>query len=89
MLFGAVVYCGATTYYWKNVIKAERANHFTELNGFRLALMPLISAERDRHFVRQVRENRDAEIDLMKDVDDWEVGSWFGIPVFKTINDAE
>ena len=34
----------------------------TEANGFRLALQPLMLAERDRMFIQQCKKNRDAEI---------------------------
>ena len=31
----------------------------------------------------QLRKNRDAEEVLMKDVEGWETGTWFGHPVYK------
>ena len=51
----------------------------------RRAIEPLLLAERDREFLRQVRKNRDKEADLMKDVAGWEVGTYFGTPVFRTL----
>lgn len=51
----------------------------------RLSLYPLIHAERDREFLKQLRRNRDEEARLMKNVPGWKVGTWYGEPVFKTL----
>ena len=48
-------------------------------------LEPLLLAERDREYLKQLRKNRDKEADLMKDVAGWEVGTYFGTPVFRTL----
>ena len=40
-------------------------------------------AERDREFLKQLRKNRDAEEKLMKDVEGWEVGTFYGHKVYK------
>lgn len=52
-----------------------------------MALMPLLLAERDRGYIKEVKRVRDAEVDLMADVKDWEVGTWFGEKVYKTVPD--
>jgi len=59
-----------------------------EMRSADLALEPLMLAERDREFLKQCRKNRDAEAELMKDVDGWVVGTWFGHKVYKTTGDA-
>lgn len=51
----------------------------------RLALYPLLFAERDREFLKQIRRNRDEEAKLMKNVPGWKVGTWYGEPIFKTV----
>ena len=51
--------------------------------------MPLMLAERDRHYIRACRNNRDAELDLMADVPEWECGTWYGQKVFKTVPDSD
>jgi NADH dehydrogenase (ubiquinone) 1 alpha subcomplex subunit 13 len=47
----------------------------------------MLLAERDRGYIKQLKLNRDAEEDLMKDVEGWEVGTWFGEPIYKTVRD--
>ena len=51
----------------------------------KLALYPLLFAERDREFLKQLRRNRDDEASLMKNVPGWKVGTWYGEPIFKTL----
>ncbi|XP_023320719.1 NADH dehydrogenase [ubiquinone] 1 alpha subcomplex subunit 13 [Eurytemora carolleeae] len=58
-----------------------------EMKSADLALTPLMLAERDREFLKQCRKNRDAEAKLMKDVEGWEVGTWYGHPIYKTTGD--
>eukprot|EP00088_Acartia_fossae_P050532 TRINITY_DN56622_c0_g1_i1.p1 TRINITY_DN56622_c0_g1~~TRINITY_DN56622_c0_g1_i1.p1 ORF type:complete len:152 (+),score=13.69 TRINITY_DN56622_c0_g1_i1:49-504(+) len=58
-----------------------------EMKGADIALQPLMLAERDREYLKQCRRNRDHEAELMKDVEGWEVGTWYGHPVFKTTGD--
>ena len=53
---------------------------------FQLALEPLLAAESDRALCKTARIARDAEEEVMKDVEGWEVGTWFGHKVFKTID---
>ena len=52
-----------------------------------MALAPLLQAERDRAYIKQVKANRDAEEELMADVEGWETGKWFGQPVYYTVPD--
>ena len=53
-----------------------------------LAITPLMLAERDREFLKQLRRNRDAEEKLMKDVEGWEVGTFYGHKVYKVKSGA-
>lgn len=55
-----------------------------EMRSAKLALAPLLIAERDREYLKQVRINRDEEAKIMKDVPGWVVGTWYGEPIFKT-----
>ena len=48
-----------------------------------LAIEPLMLAERDREYLKQLRRNRDAEEKLMADVEGWEVGTFYGHKVYK------
>jgi len=58
-----------------------------EMRSAELVLEPLMLAERDREFLKQCRKNRDAEAELMKDVEGWEVGTWYGHKIYKTTGD--
>ena len=63
-----------------------RSNTFrqeVEMKSASLAITPLMLAERDREFLKQLRKNRDAEEKLMKDVEGWEVGTFYGHKVYK------
>uniref|UniRef100_A0A7J8I856 NADH dehydrogenase [ubiquinone] 1 alpha subcomplex subunit 13 n=1 Tax=Molossus molossus TaxID=27622 RepID=A0A7J8I856_MOLMO len=40
----------------------------------RIALMPLLQAEKDRRVLQMLRENLEEEAIIMKDVPDWKVG---------------
>lgn len=46
------------------------------------ALYPLLLAEKDRAFLKQLRKNRDEEASLMANVEGWKVGTWFGEPIY-------
>ncbi|XP_015589181.1 NADH dehydrogenase [ubiquinone] 1 alpha subcomplex subunit 13 [Cephus cinctus] len=60
-------------FYEYRQIRRERVE---QLSG-RFAIQALLQAERDRQFLKQVRRNRDAEADLMKDYPGWQVGKLF------------
>ena len=47
----------------------------------------MLMAERDRAYIKELKRRRDAEIDLMADVPGWECGTYYGIPVYKTVPD--
>lgn len=53
-----------------------------ELRSSTFAIYPLLMAERDREYLKQIRRNRDEEADLMKNVKGWKVGTWYGEPIF-------
>merc|ERR1712024_163351 len=84
-LFASMAY-GAYQYKrgMRQVFKDE-----VEMKSASLAITPLMLAERDREFLKQLRRNRDAEEKLMKDVEGWEVGTFYGHKVYKTIGDDE
>merc|ERR1719295_1149378 len=53
-----------------------------EMQEARVALQPLITAERQRIILRRLRQNRDEENEIMKNVPGWETGTLYGQPVF-------
>lgn len=55
-----------------------------EMRSGRHAILPLLLAERDREYLKQIRRNRDEEANLMANVADWKVGTWYGEPIYKT-----
>merc|ERR1711874_81684 len=57
----------------------------TEERSTPFALEPLMLAERDRIFIKQLKQNRDYEEKLMKDVKGWEVGTYYGIPLYNDV----
>lgn len=78
-------HCIAGLLYLKYISMPNRRAQHVEKEGFRMALQPLLLAERDRAYIKEVKKVRDAEVDLMSDVKDWEVGTWFGEKVYKTV----
>jgi len=62
---------------WRKKIDYECHDHL-------IALQPLYKAEQDRLYLRTLRANRDEERELMKDVPGWIVGTYYGVPVYKT-----
>lgn len=55
------------------------------MRSAKMVLQPLLLAERDREFLKQLNRNREEEGRLMANVEGWEVGTWYGEPVFKTL----
>ncbi|KAL6257868.1 hypothetical protein P5V15_011466 [Pogonomyrmex californicus] len=70
---------GLYTYYL-NYKKIKREQ--IEMRSAKLAILPLLIAERDRAVLKQMRRNRDVEAELMKNVERWEVGTYYGEPIF-------
>ncbi|GBP06719.1 NADH dehydrogenase 1 alpha subcomplex subunit 13 [Eumeta japonica] len=62
----------------KNITKQE-----VEMRSAKMAVYPMMLAERDREYLKQCRRNRDAEAELMANVPGWEVGTWYGEKVYK------
>ncbi|KOB74126.1 Cell death-regulatory protein GRIM19 [Operophtera brumata] len=56
-----------------------------EMRSAKMAIYPMLLAERDREFLKQIRRNRDAETELMRDVPGWEVGTYYGERVYKLV----
>lgn len=88
ILFGGFIIWQASALWWYITrTKVRTKNLRIENRGIKLALQPMLLAERDRGYIKQLKLNRDAEEDLMKDVEGWEVGTWFGEPIYKTVRD--
>ncbi|KAH9376962.1 hypothetical protein HPB48_002723 [Haemaphysalis longicornis] len=50
------------------------------------AIQPLMLAEQDRLYLKQLKKNREEERELMKNVPGWAVGTYFGEPIYKTVS---
>lgn len=57
-----------------------------EMRSGRFAVFPVLLAERDREYLKQLRRNRDEEARLMANVEGWEVGKYYGEPLYNTID---
>lgn len=49
-----------------------------EQRSAQFALYPMLLAERDRAYLKQLRKNRDEEAKLMANVEGWKVGTYYG-----------
>ncbi|KAL6438815.1 hypothetical protein ACFW04_003715 [Cataglyphis niger] len=78
-IFFATTVIGAYTHYLN--YKIVKRNQI-EMRSARLAIWPALIAERDRAVLRQMRRNRDEEAELMKNVEGWEVGTYYGEPIY-------
>lgn len=84
MIFGYFGITAAGLYvYFLNCKKVKRDT--VEMRSARLALQPLLFAERDREYLKQLRRNRADEESLMANVEGWKTGTLYGEPIFKTI----
>ncbi|XP_053952248.1 NADH dehydrogenase [ubiquinone] 1 alpha subcomplex subunit 13 [Anastrepha obliqua] len=79
----AVVTAAGLYVYYLTAKKVQREE--IEMRSAKTVIFPLLVAERDREFLKQLRRNRDEEAKLMANVPGWEVGTWYGEPVYKTL----
>ncbi|KAK4291211.1 hypothetical protein Pmani_028675 [Petrolisthes manimaculis] len=62
-------------------------NEEIEMRSGQMAIQPMLIAERDREFLKQMRRNRVEEEKLMSGVEGWEVGKFYSEPIYKTLPD--
>ncbi|XP_076341585.1 NADH dehydrogenase (ubiquinone) B16.6 subunit [Tachypleus tridentatus] len=74
--FSMYMYC--QNFKKRRLLKIERQDVMN-------ALEPVLLAERDRAYLKQLRRNVEEEHELMKNVPGWKVGTYYGEPVFKTV----
>jgi len=85
---GYVIFTFTACYIWV-VTSRERLNLGVEDDGTIIILQPMLMAERDRKYLRILRRNRELEEEIMKDVPGWEVGTYFGEPIYYTCKPDE
>jgi len=56
----------------------------TEDRSARLAMQPMLYAEKDRLYLKRLRKLREEEEELMKGVPGWVVGTYWGEPIYHT-----
>ncbi|XP_072938439.1 NADH dehydrogenase [ubiquinone] 1 alpha subcomplex subunit 13 [Epargyreus clarus] len=71
--------------YLFNITQKKIHKNEIEARSAKLAIYPMLLAERDREYLKQLRRNRDAEAELMHDVPGWEVGTYYGERVYKLV----
>ncbi|KAI5634370.1 GRIM-19 protein domain-containing protein [Phthorimaea operculella] len=79
----AVVTTGALYLFYLTEKQIKR--HEIELRSNKMAIYPMLLAERDRAFLKQLRKNRDEEERLMADVPGWKVGHYYDEKVYNLI----
>ncbi|CAG0891121.1 unnamed protein product [Darwinula stevensoni] len=81
--YGVAMVVGGKLYIYN---KREVAQENVEKRGMQLAIEPLMLAESDRAYLKQIRKNMEEEEKVMADYPGgWEVGKWKNEPVFKTV----
>lgn len=89
MLFAGYVAISAGAMYMYYLTDKKLLREEIEMRSCRNVMLPIVMAERDREYLKQIRRNRDEEAKLMANVPGWKVGTWFGEPVYKTLNADE
>lgn len=84
LLIGGYIGVSAAAMYVYHLSAKEMTRDAIEMRSSRNVIFPVLLAERDREYLKQVRRNRDDEAELMKNVPGWKVGTWFGEPIYKT-----
>lgn len=83
-MFGGYLAISGAALYIYYLTEKELRREEVEMRSCHNVMTPLLLAERDREYLKQLRRNRDAEAKLMANVPGWVVGTWFGEPIFKT-----
>lgn len=84
MLFAGYIGLSAGAMYMFYLTDRKLKREDIEMRSCRNVLLPIVLAERDREYLKQIRRNRDEEAKLMANVPGWKVGTWFGEPIYKT-----
>lgn len=88
-MVGTYLSVSAAAWYIYYLTYREITREEIEMRSGNMVIYPLLIAERDREYLKQVRRNRDEEAELMKNVPGWVVGTWYGEPIYKTLPKAK
>ncbi|XP_046677617.1 NADH dehydrogenase [ubiquinone] 1 alpha subcomplex subunit 13 [Homalodisca vitripennis] len=86
IFLGFIGVTAASIYLYRINYKNEMRRRIEQRSSVH-AIVPLLLAERDRAFLKQLRVNRDREAELMKNVEGWETGTLYGEPIYKTVSE--
>ncbi|CAB3244084.1 unnamed protein product [Arctia plantaginis] len=81
-IFAGYLGVTAAAIYLYNINYKQVVKDRIEMRSAKMAIYPMLVAERDREYLKQLRRNRDAEEKLMADVPCWEVGTYYGEKVY-------
>ncbi|KAI4500591.1 hypothetical protein M0802_004183 [Mischocyttarus mexicanus] len=81
--------CTIVGHYWYFVEWKRIKREEVEMKSAQFAIHPILIAERDRAFLKQVKRNMEEEKRLMRFYPGWKVGTFFGEPVYKTVPEDE
>ncbi|CAH1725268.1 NADH dehydrogenase [ubiquinone] 1 alpha subcomplex subunit 13 [Aphis gossypii] len=84
-LVGTYIVCTGVGWYFYLLNDRLVDKYQVESRSSIIALTPLLDAEADREYLKQLRRNRDAEEKLMENVKGWKTGTLYGEPVYKTV----
>lgn len=76
-MFAGYLGITAGAIYLYNLTYKQIVRDKIEMRSAKMAIYPMLLAERDREYLKQLRRNRDAEEKLMADVPGWEVCNHF------------
>uniref|UniRef100_A0A023G644 NADH dehydrogenase [ubiquinone] 1 alpha subcomplex subunit 13 n=1 Tax=Amblyomma triste TaxID=251400 RepID=A0A023G644_AMBTT len=85
-LFGLYAAVTSVAFYFMKSQFIRRKLIQLELQDAHNALEPLLLAENDRLYLKQLKKNREEERELMKNVPGWVVGTYFGEPIYSTLS---
>ncbi|EFO23655.1 hypothetical protein LOAG_04830 [Loa loa] len=88
-LLGVVVFLFGYGIFQARALKRAILTERFEDKDLYIAMTPFLYAERDRRWLKLLKQNRDYEIKLAEISDDkaWRVGTWYGEPVYFTLQD--
>lgn len=84
LLIGGYLAISSAAFYIYYLTEKEIVRDEIEMRSCRNVMLPVLIAERDREYLKQLRRNRDDEAKLMANVPGWVVGTWYGEPIYKT-----
>lgn len=84
-LAGAFAAVSVGAWYMYYLTDKQLLREEIEMRSCRNVMLPIVMAERDRLYLKELRRNRDEEAKLMENVPGWKVGTWYGEPIYKTL----